>query len=511
MVVICVSKRRQPKDMVLPPAFSKMRNRTFNSALPLVVTVSGVIFAILVALTSGGERDARTGFMEAGEIEFSEYDSAPAPSPYPAMTTPNESAPEPEPGEGSDDPLEPSRTSEPEQSAEPSSKPEPSPEVTSEETPEPEPSVEPDPSSDPDPSAEPSSEASSQETPKPESSDPTPEATQEAETSTGPSSEPDPSAKPSSEPEPSSEPTSDSTPKETPEPEPSVEPNPSSDPDPSAEPSSETSSEATPESEPGSGTSVEGGPSGVGVPAGVTLEKISDDIVVTEPGTVIDGIDLHGDITVRAPDVTIRNSTIRGNSESPDGSTLVKSESTNLVIQDSEIASDVRSPHINGVMGSNFTLERVNIHNVVDQVHIYGDGNVSIRDSWLHSNVHYENDPNWGGEPTHDDNVQVQSGSNITITGSRLEGSNSAALMITQDQGSVSNLHIEDNTFAGGACSINIAEKGYGPVQSVSLLGNVFERTQGLDGCAVIRPETSPIEASGNRWTDGSPVHPFRG
>lgn len=187
------------------------------------------------------------------------------------------------------------------------------------------------------------------------------------------------------------------------------------------------------------------------------------------------------------------------------------SESTNLVIQDTEIASAVRSPNINGIMGSNFTLERVNIHNVVDQVHIYGDGNVAIRDSWLHSNIHYENDPNWGGEPTHDDNVQIQSGSNISITGSRLEGSNSAAVMITQDQGSVSNVDIEDNTFAGGACSINIAEKEYGPVQSVSILGNVFEDDQRIDGCAVIRPETSPIDISENTWTDGSPVHPSRG
>ena len=246
------------------------------------------------------------------------------------------------------------------------------------------------------------------------------------------------------------------------------------------------------------------------MPEGLALETITDDIVVTEPGTVIDGIDLHGHINVRAPDVTIRNSIIRGDGYSTDGPTLIMSESTNLIVQDTEIASAVRSPNINGIMGSNFTLERVNIHNVVDQVHIHGDGNVAISDSWLHSNIHFENDPNWGGEPTHDDNVQIQSGSNITITGSRLEGSNNAAVMITQDRGSVSNVHIEDNTIAGGSCSINIAEKSYGPLQSVSVLGNVFEDDQRIDGCAVLRSETSPIDISGNTWTDGSSVHPSR-
>lgn len=48
-------------------------------------------------------------------------------------------------------------------------------------------------------------------------------------------------------------------------------------------------------------------------------------------------------------------------------------------------------------------------------------GNVTIADSKLHDNRHFSNDP---GHPdgTHDDDIQIQSGSNITITGNTLNG-----------------------------------------------------------------------------------------
>lgn len=355
----------------------------------------------------------------------------------------------------------------------------------------------------------PTSRADSSVQPAPkttETSSRTPSAEPTREADYGHSPDPSPDKAPKATGQPTQEPT----------PEPDSAPTTRSTSDPSSSPTP-TAPEPTPnndrtqESDDGQERSPEENNSDVGLPEGGTLEKITEDIVVTEPGAVIDGVDLHGHITVQAPNVTIRNSIIRGDGSTGQGPPLVMSESTNLLIRDTEIASAVSSPNINGIMGSNFTLDRVNIHNVVDQVHIYGDGNVTIKDSWLHSNIHYENDPNWDGEPTHDDNVQIQSGSNITITGSRLEGSNSAAVMITQDQGPVSDVHIENNTFAGGSCSINIAEKGYGPLRSVRIQDNVFERDQAHLGCAIIRPESSPIGISENAWTDGSPVLPSLG
>ena len=157
-----------------------------------------------------------------------------------------------------------------------------------------------------------------------------------------------------------------------------------------------------------------------GVPAGLELVTYVGDIVVTEDGTSLEGLDIHGVVVVRADDVVIRNCRIRGRpADRVMGLVSNEAGGRNLLIQDTEIAPDEASANLYGVRGWGFTLERVNIHNVVDSAHIYGP-NVTITDSWLHDNVHFENDPNFGGTPTHDDGIQIQEGRSIRITGSRI-------------------------------------------------------------------------------------------
>ncbi|MFS0885094.1 hypothetical protein [Aeromicrobium sp. 179-A 4D2 NHS] len=232
-------------------------------------------------------------------------------------------------------------------------------------------------------------------------------------------------------------------------------------------------------------------------------------MTITTPGTVINGYDIIGRVSIKAPNVTISNSIIRP--EKPTGSGIVNTKSPGVVIRDTEIYSGVRNPDSNGVMGYGFTLERVNIHSVVDQVHIHGD-NVTIRDSQLHSNTHYEQDPNWGGKPSHDDNIQITAGTNITVTGTVLSGSHSAAIMMGQDHGVISKVNISANTIGGGACSVNIAEKGRGPLQGVSLTGNRFLPTQTKHlGCGVITERTTTPVLRSNTWLDGSEVNVRRG
>ncbi|MGJ0223692.1 hypothetical protein ACQUZK_09855, partial [Streptococcus pyogenes] len=87
--------------------------------------------------------------------------------------------------------------------------------------------------------------------------------------------------------------------------------------------------------------------------------------------------------------------------------------------------------------------------------------------SWLHDNLYYLHDPNYDNGPTHDDNVQIQVGSNITIRNSVLESTHNAAVMITQDRGKVANVTFTGNRAGGGACTINVAEKSYGPISGL--------------------------------------------
>jgi hypothetical protein len=246
-----------------------------------------------------------------------------------------------------------------------------------------------------------------------------------------------------------------------------------------------------------------------GIRPGTVLKKHYGDMTITTPGTVLTDMEIYGRVSIKAANVTIKNSRIRAQKATSSG--IVNSKASGVLLQDVEIFSDLRNPDSNGIMGWGFTLNRVQIRNVVDQVHIHGS-NVTIRNSWLHSNTHYVSDPNWGGKPTHDDNIQITAGSNITIEGTVLEDSHSAAVMMGQDQGIIGDITLSKNTIGGGACSVNIAEKGRGPLKRVNIRENTFTRTQTKHaGCAVITERTTSPILTSNIWKDGAVVGLRRG
>lgn len=224
-------------------------------------------------------------------------------------------------------------------------------------------------------------------------------------------------------------------------------------------------------------TIVAPGASNTGVPAGTALTKHYGDLRITTPGTVITGLDIEGLVRVEAANVTIKNSIVRGRDVTSSialiyaGAASVK----NLLVENVELAATTASPHLNGIMGSNFTLRRVNIHNVVDSVHIFGN-NVTVVSSWLHNNTHFVNDPNWNGGPSHDDNIQIQRGTNIRIFNNTISGAVNAVMQITQDQAPTSYVTFSNNNVSGGACSLNVAQKGPqpGPIVGLTIRDNII-------------------------------------
>ncbi len=260
-----------------------------------------------------------------------------------------------------------------------------------------------------------------------------------------------------------------------------------------------------------------GGPPGdanTGVPAGTQLIVYDGNLTITVAGTVIDGLDVRGFVRVRAANVVIRNSIIRGPATpltSP--MSLVQSDAgpgTNLLIEDSEIFAQAPSRFVDGIVGMGFTLRRVDIHTVVDQVKIIGD-NVTVDSSYLHDNLYYPADA--ANLESHDDNVQVAIGANIQVVNSTLEGGTNSAVMITQDRGSVVGFTFRANHADNGACTINVAEKSYGPPPGLSITNSVFGTGQRLSRCAIIMVETTRAAATvtGNTFTDGSAVSVSRG
>jgi hypothetical protein len=241
------------------------------------------------------------------------------------------------------------------------------------------------------------------------------------------------------------------------------------------------------------------------VPAGTALTVHNGDLTITTAGTVIDSMDIRGYLRIKAPNVTVRNSIVRGRPGLSSSMSLIQADSTGTVITDSELVAANPTPYIDGIVGHGFTLRRVNIHGVVDTVKINGN-DILIDSSWLHDTLYFLSDPAQNGGPSHDDNIQIQQGSNITVRNSTLSGTHNAAMMITQDAGAVANVTFTRNHADNGSCTINVAEKSYGPIRGLAITNNVFGTGQRLDHCAVIAPATtsSISTITGNSFTDGT-------
>ncbi|WP_210509047.1 right-handed parallel beta-helix repeat-containing protein [Naasia sp. SYSU D00057] len=246
--------------------------------------------------------------------------------------------------------------------------------------------------------------------------------------------------------------------------------------------------------------SVPAGNGSTGVPAGTQLKVVQGDQTITTAGTVLDGLDIRGRVIVKAENVTIKNSIIRGTDQGGKyGLVDAMAGKPGLKIYDSEIVATTPNYTVNGIMGSGFELHRVNIHNTVDQVHIAGS-NVVVKDSWLHGTVHYENDP-YHSDGSHDDNIQIVAGNNILISGNVMEDAQNTAIMVNQDSGATSNVTITGNKMDDGDCIMNVTSEG--TVRGLTVTNNIFGLNGSVNRCAVYSP-VSPVAMSGNTWTDGT-------
>jgi len=244
------------------------------------------------------------------------------------------------------------------------------------------------------------------------------------------------------------------------------------------------------------------------VPAGTVLTQHYGNLTITTPGTRLDAMDIHGFVTIKAPNVTISRSIIRGGQATTNIGLVTNYDprATGLVVQDSELVPEFPSVWIDGVKGANFTVRRVNIHGTTDNVKVHGD-NVTVEDSWLHDSVYLASDPNQNGGPTHNDVVQVLGGRNIRILGNSLSGGYASGVQVTQDYSATTDLVIQDNWIDGGMCSININHKKLTGMSGITVTDNRFGRSQRMAGCAIIATKATGLTHSGNVWeSDGSAV-----
>lgn len=205
-----------------------------------------------------------------------------------------------------------------------------------------------------------------------------------------------------------------------------------------------------------------------GVPAGTPLRTVTGDVVVTQPGTVLDGLDVVGCLTVKAADVVVRRTRIR--CTSPHYAIRVRDGGRNLLVQDSEI--DGRGVVGVAVCCVDYTLHRVDIHSVIDGPRL-GSRTTVLR-SWIHDLAR--------APGSHNDALQSTGASDVLVRGNTLQAwsaktqdpFNAALMLGTETSPSTTRMVVEDNYMDGGNYTVNIRKDGN--YDGVVLRRNVFGR-----------------------------------
>ncbi|WP_329677218.1 hypothetical protein [Cellulomonas sp.] len=232
-----------------------------------------------------------------------------------------------------------------------------------------------------------------------------------------------------------------------------------------------------------------------GVPAGTSLTP-SGSITISQDGAVIDSLQITGTVTVNANNVTIRRTLIKNT-----GSIPVRVNGSGLVMEDSEI--DGQGGGNPAVAYSNYTLRRVNIHDVAEGPRISG-GNVTIEASYIHNVLQVGTN--------HTDAVQSTGGSNIVLRGNTIQANNpqtgtygNAAFQYGEENSPIRACTVEGNLFDGGNVTINGGGGGTTGA-ACSFSGNKFQRDFRYGPVGNLGPNTVWDKAT-NVWFDtGLPI-----
>jgi hypothetical protein len=184
-----------------------------------------------------------------------------------------------------------------------------------------------------------------------------------------------------------------------------------------------------------------------GVIAGTTL-KASGSITISTAGAVISGLDISGTVTINANNVTFRNSRVRSAAFAV---VRVQNGRSGVLIENVEIngvGSGNEGNH--GIAGEGATIRRVNIYNVENGITPQSSNSpMIIEDSYIH-------DLRASGSP-HYDGIQIDGGlSNITIRRNTVINSftQTAAVMIDNWFGPISNITVDGNRLVGGGYTV---------------------------------------------------------
>lgn len=220
--------------------------------------------------------------------------------------------------------------------------------------------------------------------------------------------------------------------------------------------------------------------SGAGVPAGTALQP-SESVTITQPDTVIDGLDITGSVTIRAENVVVRNSRITG-----PGYYGVQVQSGSVTISDSEIRGFHNAIAVVDV--GRWTGSRLNIHSVTEDGLKMGSDSL-LEDSWLHD---------FSPEPgAHADGIQISdAASNVTIRNNNIDigvgPERNAAIFIKPELGTKKvgrGMLIEGNYLSGGGYTLYALQTSR-RIDDITIRDNTFSGKYGYGTHSVDTPVT---------------------
>lgn len=247
---------------------------------------------------------------------------------------------------------------------------------------------------------------------------------------------------------------------------------------------------------------------------------ISSKVTVTTPGVDVSGYQFFCRVIIKAANITIRKSKIRGDiaeTISADVALLDCTDSAcvNMLLEDSHLIPDAPSLFMNGIRGHDFTVQRSNIDNVTDGIDTFNNANpggnmaINILANWIHDLSGFGPDTPNSRPFTHNDCVQIIGGTGIVVRGNAFEGMlnmaigqaqddafnpnikqnpspSNSVLQVTQNGGDVRGLIWDKNWHKGGSVTLNVSGQNGTAGNCGSFTNNFFDHDCYFQGGAAV-------------------------
>jgi hypothetical protein len=237
----------------------------------------------------------------------------------------------------------------------------------------------------------------------------------------------------------------------------------------------------------------------------------SGGLKITSPGTVVEGRDIRGSVTIAANNVTIRDSRIHSSADGDYIAVRVADGVTGTRVLNSELYTDDNGGGMNGV-------DAVQVQACGNHIHGFENGLTVGGGSIVQSNfIEKLHTPNSGPHP---DGIEVYQGSDIQVLGNNIlmtdaDGSwleATGAINVTSEYSNVSNVTISGNWMGGGSFTLYVRESsasnGFG-YSGVAITNNRWSGppSRGYAHYGAMSSDGGISQFSGNVWdATGEPV-----